>query len=74
MVYRFEDFELDPQLSELRKQGAVINVEPQVFDLLRYLIDNAEHVVSKDELLEHVWGGRIVSESTLSVSSRCKKS
>ena len=66
MVHRFEDFELDPQLRELRKEGAAIDVEPQVFDLLLYLIDNAEHVVSKDELLEHVWGGRIVSESTLS--------
>jgi DNA-binding winged helix-turn-helix (wHTH) protein len=38
---------------------------PQVFDLLLYLVQNCEHVVSKDELLDVVWGGRIVSESTL---------
>ena len=66
MIYRFEEFELDPQLRELRKDGAAIDVEPQVFDLLLYLIDNAEHVVGKDELFEHVWAGRIVSDSTLS--------
>lgn len=66
MVYRFEGFELDPQRRELRENGAAIDVEPQVFDLLLYLIDNAEHVVSKDELFEHVWSGRLVSDSTLS--------
>ena len=38
---------------------------PQVFDLLVYLVSNREHVVSKDNLLDAVWGGRIVSESTL---------
>ncbi len=42
-----------------------IAVGPQVFDLLLHLVQNREHVVSKDELLDAVWGGRIVSESTL---------
>ena len=40
-------------------------VEPQVFDLLLYLLENRHRVVSKDDLIEHVWEGRIVSESTL---------
>ena len=42
-----------------------IAVEPQVFDLLVFLVQNRDHVVSKDDLIEAVWGGRIVSESTL---------
>ena len=44
----------------------MLAIEPQVFDLLVYLIQNRERVVSKDELLASIWGGRIVSESTLS--------
>jgi DNA-binding winged helix-turn-helix (wHTH) protein/pimeloyl-ACP methyl ester carboxylesterase len=66
MIYSFEEFELDPTLRELRIGNASVDVEPQVFDLLVYLVDNAEHVVSKNELIEHIWAGRIVSESTLS--------
>ena len=42
-----------------------IAVEPQVFDLLVYLVENRDRVVSKDDLIASVWGGRIVSESTL---------
>jgi DNA-binding winged helix-turn-helix (wHTH) protein len=47
----------------VRPQGRVL--EPQVFDLLVYLISNRDRVVTKDDLLESVWGGRVVSESTL---------
>jgi len=43
----------------------LVAVEPQVFDLLAYLIGNRERVVSKDDLLAAVWDGRIVSESAL---------
>jgi DNA-binding winged helix-turn-helix (wHTH) protein len=42
-----------------------VPVEPQVFDLLQYLIQQREHVVSRDDLIASVWGGRIVSESAL---------
>ena len=66
MIYRFEEFELDLERREIRRQNSPIDVEPQVFDLLNCLIERSERVVSKDELLEQVWGGRIVSESTLS--------
>ncbi|MFO1161306.1 MAG: winged helix-turn-helix domain-containing protein [Reyranellaceae bacterium] len=65
MLFRFENFVLDAARRELLRDGAPVAVEPQVFDLLLYLIENRERVVSKDEVLTAVWRGRIVSESTL---------
>jgi DNA-binding winged helix-turn-helix (wHTH) protein len=61
----FEDYVLDPDRRELTRGSEAISIGPQVFDLLLYLVQNREHVVSKDELLDGVWDGRIVSESTL---------
>ena len=63
---KFEDFELDTQQSELRRRGEPVALEPQVFELLLYLVENGDHVVSKDDIIEHVWHGRIVSDSALS--------
>lgn len=65
MIYTFEGYCLDVDRQELRRGTEPVSIEPQVFDLLRYLIHNRERVVSKDELIEHVWRGRIVSDSTL---------
>jgi DNA-binding winged helix-turn-helix (wHTH) protein len=65
LLYSFEDFSLDTARRELRRGGALIALQPQVFDLIEYLIRNRERVVSKDDLLAAVWNGRIVSESTL---------
>ena len=65
MLYLFEDFALDGERRELRADGTIVPVEPQVFDLLVYLIENRERVVSKDDLIASVWAGRIVSDSTL---------
>lgn len=65
MQYRFEDCVLDPDRRELTRSSQAVAVGPQVFDLLLHLLQNRVRVVSKDELLEVVWGGRIVSESTL---------
>ena len=65
MPYAFDDYVLDPERRELTHGATPIAIGPQVFDLLLYLVRNREHVVSKDDLLDGVWGGRIVSESTL---------
>jgi TolB-like protein len=61
----FEEYVLDLDRRELTRGSKAIAIGPQVFDLLVYLVQNREHVVSKDNLLDAVWGGRIVSESTL---------
>jgi TolB-like protein len=65
LPYLFEDFALDGDRRELRRGNDLISVEPQVFDLLQYLIRNRERVVSKDDLIDAVWQGRIVSDATL---------
>ena len=66
MNLRFADFEIDLARQEMRHTGAIVHVEPQVFDLLVHLIRNRDRIVSKDELFEAIWQGRIVSEATLS--------
>jgi pimeloyl-ACP methyl ester carboxylesterase/DNA-binding winged helix-turn-helix (wHTH) protein len=63
--FRFENHLLDADRRELRRGAEMIAVEPQVFDLLLYLVRNRDRVVSKDDLIADVWGGRIVSDSTL---------
>jgi TolB-like protein/Flp pilus assembly protein TadD len=66
LLYHFNDFVLDTNRRELRRGDELISVEPQVFDLLEFLIRSRERVVSRDDLLAAVWRGRIVSEATLS--------
>ena len=65
MRFLFGDHVLDTARRELTRGGEQIAAEPQVFDLLVYLLQNRERVVSKDDLLASVWGGRIVSDATL---------
>src|SRR3546814_15492106 len=65
MHYTFEDYALDPERRELTRGSDGVAIGPQVFDLLLYLVENRQHVVSKNDLLDVVWEGRIVSESTL---------
>ncbi len=65
MTYLFEDYSLDTERRELRRGTDLISVEPQVFDLLLFLIRNRTRVVSRDDLIAEVWNGRIVSESAL---------
>jgi TolB-like protein/cytochrome c-type biogenesis protein CcmH/NrfG len=62
--FLFADCALDTERRELRRSAELIAVEPQVFDLLTYLIQNRDRVVSKDDLFATVWGGRIVADST----------
>ena len=63
--YLFEDYAFDTDRRELHRGADVVSVAPQVFDLLEYLIRNRERVVSKDDLINAVWNGRIVSDAAL---------
>ncbi len=65
MPLGFDDYDIDTERRELTRAKIAVHVEPQVFDLLVYLIQNRDRVVSKDDLIASVWGGRIVSDSTL---------
>src|SRR5258708_1750064 len=65
LLYFFDNCVLDTERRELRRGADAISLQPQVFDLLEYLIRNREHVVSKDDLIAGIWGGRIVSGSAL---------
>lgn len=65
MHYVFEDLALDAKRRELRRSDRILAIEPKAFDLLLYLITHRDRVVSKDDLIEAVWAGRIVSESAL---------
>jgi len=65
LQFLFADLSLDTDRRELRRGSEPIAVEPQVFDLLIYLLENRDRVVSKDELVASVWAGRIVSDATL---------
>ena len=70
MIYRFTDFELDTDRFELRSASGPIPVEPQVQSLLTLLVENRDRLVSKDEIIQRIWKGRIVSDAAL--SSRIK--
>src|SRR5882762_6923571 len=65
MQLAFGDYVLDSGRRELRRGSVPVALEPQVFDLLLYLVQNRDHVVTKDDLIATVWKGRIVSDSTL---------
>lgn len=69
-LYRFAGLELDTSRFQVRRAGKALAVQPQVFDVLHYLVAHHDRIVSKDELLDKVWQRRFVSEATL--SSRIK--
>jgi TolB-like protein len=66
LALRFGDFEIDLARHELRRSDKVVSIEPQVFSLLAYLIQNRNRVVTKDDLIDAVWQGRSISEAALS--------
>jgi len=66
VLYRFADIEIDTIRQELRRDGASIHIEPQVFDVIVHLVRNRHRVVSKDDLIEAIWNGRAISEAALS--------
>ena len=65
VIFRFDDHMLDIARRELRRGAEPVTLEPQVFDLLVYLVRNRGQVVTKDDLIDSVWSGRIVSDSAL---------
>jgi TolB-like protein/Flp pilus assembly protein TadD len=65
MIYQNQNFALDTQSYSLERNGEKHAVEPQVFDLLVYLIEHRNRVVTRDELLDNLWNGRIVSDSAI---------
>ena len=65
MRYLFEEYAFDTDRRELHRGADIVSVAPQVFDLLDYLIRNRERVVSKDDLIDAIWNGRIVSDAAL---------
>ena len=65
MRYQFGDFELATERYELRRSGIALHVEPLVFDLILFLLRHAGRVVNRDEIVEGVWQGRLVSEATI---------
>lgn len=69
-IYAFGDYELDLRQHELRQGGVVRHIEPQVFDVLAYLLARHDRLVTKEELLDGVWGHRFVAPTTL--NSRIK--
>ena len=74
LIFVFDNYVLDTGRRELRRGHTLVSVQPQVFDLLEYLIRNRGHVVSRDDLLDAIWGGRIVSESTLATRINAARS
>ena len=65
MTFLFGDMVLDSERRELRSGSALIPIEPQVFDILNFLIRNRDRVDSKDDILTAIWGGRLVSDSAI---------
>lgn len=74
MIYSFANCVLDCDRQVLRRDDHEVHVEPQVFDLLRLLVENAGRLVTRDQLIETVWGGRIVSEATISARINAARS
>jgi adenylate cyclase len=65
VIYRFGTYSIDSEGLEITASGEAVSVQPQVFALLVFLIENRDRVVTKDAIMESVWGGRIVSDGTL---------
>ena len=70
MTYVFGDREIDLDRYEVRRAGNPVPVEPQVFDVLCYLVEHRDRVVTKEELLDNVWGDRFVSDPPSRLGSK----
>jgi pimeloyl-ACP methyl ester carboxylesterase len=65
LIYQFADCELDTDLYELRRAGTPVALQRQVFDVLAFLVQHADRLVSKEELLDHIWPGKYITEGAL---------
>lgn len=66
MSFHFNDVEIDTKQYRITRAGHTVSVEPKVFDIIVYLIENRNRLVSRDELFEKIWDARAVSDTTLS--------
>jgi DNA-binding winged helix-turn-helix (wHTH) protein len=73
MQYRFNSFVLDTAKFALYNDGRKVDIEPQVLRLLGYLIENRDRVASRNELLDKVFGRRIVTDNALTVRIRAAR-
>ncbi|MEM0908727.1 MAG: winged helix-turn-helix domain-containing protein [Pseudomonadota bacterium] len=65
MIYRFDEYAVDTESFVLRRDGAVVDIEPQVFDFLVFMLKNPDRLVTRGEILKGVWDGRIVSDAAV---------
>ena len=65
MLFRFENVELDTEAYDLRDGGVRVPVEPQVFEVLTYLVTHRNRLVARTEILDAIWGDRFVSDGAL---------
>jgi TolB-like protein/cytochrome c-type biogenesis protein CcmH/NrfG len=73
-IISFDDFQIDTARGELRRGGEVVPLEPQVLDLIVYVASHPGVIITRDDLIEHVWGGRIVSDSAISTRINAARS
>ncbi len=67
MIYRFNQCTLDTERYQLSLSGKIVSIEPLVFDLLAYLIEHRDRVVKREELLDNLWKGKVVTDVALGV-------
>lgn len=73
MIFRFNSCELNTENFTLQVNGVTQSVEPHVFDLILYLIDHRDRLVSRDELFKNLWANREVCDATLSNNIKCAR-
>ena len=65
VIYQFNNIELDTEKFTVTSCGELQQIEPQVFNLISHLIENKDRIISRDELLNHIWKGRLVSDTSI---------
>ncbi|MCZ6603748.1 MAG: winged helix-turn-helix domain-containing protein, partial [Alphaproteobacteria bacterium] len=73
VIYGFDQFTLDTESLDLKAGSRAVTLEPQVFLLLQYLVENRDRVVSKDEIVDAVWDGRAISDSALAYAVKAAR-